>query len=449
MNKQEFEKIYKELTPREQQISELYLSGKNDTEISEIIRKSETTDQQAIERYEPTVRTHISNTCSKFKISDRRDSREGLIRLFYTYKRDLVSPDRCKQIGEQPLEFPEGEVPLDSYFYLSLPSKSEGYESLESECYESIQKAGALIRINAPKLMGKTSLMSRILDRVQKNLEARTVTINLDEVDTKILARSQQFLRWFCLAVGKQLGLEEPSGNFWPDFAGNRLNCIQYFERYVLSQINCPLILALDEVDRIFPFESAHDFFPVLRYFHERAKTSPVFQKSRIIMVHSTEAYIKLKTTESPFYNVGTPIELRDWNREEIKRLVYRHGLGSIEPDIDPIMKMIGGHPYLIRLALYHLAVDPSRNVIKLLQKAPTEDGIYKNHLRRLLRILRNDSDLKNAYKTVISTPNPIEWVELDPIQTFLLDSLGLVTKKNNRVKSRYLLYSQYFQNIL
>lgn len=449
MNKQEFEKIYKELTPREQQISELYLAGKNDTEISKIILNSETTDQEAIERFRQTVRTHISNTCGKFKVSDRRDSREGLIRLFYTYKRELVSPDRRKEIGEQPLEFPEGEVPLNSYFYLSLPGKSEGYNSLEYECYESIQRAGALIRIKAPKLMGKTSLMSRILDRVQKNFEAHTVTINLEEADTDILASSEDFLKWFCSAVGTQLGLEEPSGNFWPDFAGNRSNCIHYFEKYLLSQINCPLILALDEVDRIFPFESAHEFFPVLRYFHERAKTSPVFQKLRIIIVHSTEAYIKLKTTESPFYNVGTPIELRDLNREEIQGLIYRHGLGSIKLEIDDIMKMIGGHPYLIRLALYHLAKDPSRNLRELLQKAPTREGIYQEHLLRLLGILQEDSGLTNAYKTVISTPNPIEWVELDPIQTFLLDSLGLVTKKNNRVKSRYLLYSQYFKNIL
>ncbi len=34
---------------------------------------------------------------------------------------------------------------------------------LEANCYETVLKPGALIRIKAPRQMGKTSLMSRIL----------------------------------------------------------------------------------------------------------------------------------------------------------------------------------------------------------------------------------------------------------------------------------------------
>jgi hypothetical protein len=51
----------------------------------------------------------------------------------------------------------KGEVPLDSPFYVERPP-------IERLCYETIVQPGALIRIKAPKQMGKTSLMLRILD---------------------------------------------------------------------------------------------------------------------------------------------------------------------------------------------------------------------------------------------------------------------------------------------
>jgi len=54
------------------------------------------------------------------------------------------------------LEYPNGHVPLSSPFYIE-------HDGIESLCYETLLKPGSLIRIKAPKLMGKTSLLTRIL----------------------------------------------------------------------------------------------------------------------------------------------------------------------------------------------------------------------------------------------------------------------------------------------
>ena len=56
------------------------------------------------------------------------------------------------------LDEPEGQIPLDSTFYMERPPN-------EGRCYDTIVKPGALIRIKAPRQMGKSSLMLRILDR--------------------------------------------------------------------------------------------------------------------------------------------------------------------------------------------------------------------------------------------------------------------------------------------
>ncbi len=41
----------------------------------------------------------------------------------------------------------------------------------------------------------------------------------------------------------------------------------------------------------------------------------------------------------------------------------------------------MGGHPYLVRIALYHLAQEQI-TLEELLQQAPTQGGIYGNILR-------------------------------------------------------------------
>lgn len=104
------------------------------------------------------------------------------------------SPDNQQS---RPLTVPGGVIPLDSVFYIDRPI-------LESLCYEAIQQPGALINIRAPKQMGKTSLMTRIL-AYSKNLGYKTVSVNLQLADGEILQNLERFLQWFCVRVSKQL----------------------------------------------------------------------------------------------------------------------------------------------------------------------------------------------------------------------------------------------------
>jgi len=67
--------------------------------------------------------------------------------------------------------------------------------------------------------------------------------------------------------------------------------------------------------------------------------------KLRLIVLHSTEIYIPLKLTESPF-NVGLPLQLPYFTEEQILALAQRHGLDWTDsPDAERLMAMVGGHP--------------------------------------------------------------------------------------------------------
>jgi hypothetical protein len=104
-------------------------------------------------------------------------------------------------------------------------------------------------------------------------------------------------------------------------------------------------------------------------------------------------------------------------------------------------MAMVGGHPYLVRVALYHIArQDITLNL--LLQTAPTEAGPYSDHLRRHLWNLEQHPELAAAIKKVVANTSP---VRLDSIQCFKLLSMGLLQQQGNDVTPRCNLYRQYF----
>ncbi|NET36264.1 MAG: TIR domain-containing protein [Cyanothece sp. SIO1E1] len=331
-------------------------------------------------------------------------------------------------------EVPRGQMTLASAFYVT--------RELEPRCYQEIEKQAALIRIKAPRQMGKTSLMARILHHAQKQ-GYRTASLTFQLTDERIFQDLNPFLRRFCALVSRKLKVS-PSKvkKFWDDeFFGPKENCSAYFEECLLPDLNSPIVLGLDEVERIFAYEDvAKEFLSLLRAWNEEAKVSSTWAKLRLVMVHSTESYVVMDTNSSPF-NVGLPINLEEFKPRQVLDLAKRHGLAWGNQEVEGLMSMVGGHPYLIRLALYRVARDGTR-LSQLLQEAPTEAGIYSDHLRRHLWNLEQHPDLLAAIKQVTAAPTPIR---LDSIQAFKLNGMGLVNMQGNDVTLRYDLYRRYF----
>ncbi|MDY7014451.1 MAG: AAA-like domain-containing protein, partial [Cyanobacteriota bacterium] len=227
---------------------------------------------------------------------------------------------------------------------------------------------------------------------------------------------------------------------------GSKGNCTSYFEDYLLPADDSPLVLCLDDVDLVFPHpEIYEDFAALLRSWHERAKSRPIWQKLRLAIAHSTETYLPLDINQSPF-NVGVPIELPELTREEISHLARKYGLNWNFTRIEQLFRLVGGHPSLVQQAFVDCQNYPDRAVEEFLAAAPTEAGIYGNHLRRCLQQLREDLKLAAAFKTVVAASTR---VRLDPIQTYHLNRLGLVQLLGNEVQPRCELYRQYFRDRL
>ena len=353
-----------------------------------------------------------------------------------------VTKKNCRLLIESKLEskssilptYPSGAVPLNSLFYVERPP-------IEEQVYEEISKPGALIRIKAPREMGKTSLLLRILD-CAVNQGYRTITINFDQIDCAILSDLDRFLRFLCASATQQLNLESKLEEYWDDDIGSKVSCSLYFRCYLLKQINSPIVLAFDELNQIFEYpQVAKDILPLLRSWYEDAKITPIWQKLRLIVVHSTEVYIPLPIYQSPF-NVGLPIQLKSFDLDQVKKLAETYQLDwQSGQEVEQLINLVGGHPALIQIALYHLNRQ-ELTLTKLLQTASTPEGIYHRHLRRQWLTLQQEPELAEFFHLLLEANQP---VQLKPIVAYKLSSMGLIKQIGNEAIVSCKLYQDYF----
>jgi transcriptional regulator with XRE-family HTH domain len=347
-----------------------------------------------------------------------------------------ISSDEIPLPAAEP-ELPGGQVDVASQFYVERPP-------IEERCYQTIVQPSALIRIKAPRQMGKTSLMARILHHGARQGYC-TVPLTFQLVDKGVFANLDKFLKWFCAYVGRELHLPNQLDDYWDEIFGSKVNCKDYFEKYILPQIDSPLILGLDEIDRVFQYpDIAEDFLGLLRAWHEESKRRDIWKKLRLIVVHSTEVYIPMNINQSPF-NVGLPVDLPEFNSQQIQDLAARHNLNWSEAEVEKLTAIVGGHPYLVRVALYHISRS-DLTLDELKETAIADAGIYSDHLRRQLWNLEEYPELAQGMREIVAADSP---VPLKAMQAFKLDSLGLVKLQGNECVPRCELYRQYFRSHL
>jgi hypothetical protein len=347
----------------------------------------------------------------------------------------LIQPSGQTILPTVDLELPDGSVPLNSPFYIERVP-------YEVQCYQELLKPGTLIRIKGPRQIGKTSLVHRLLSRGIAN-NYKTVVLDFQQVEETVISDLNKMLRWLCASLTRQLKLESRLNDYWDEDLGSKMSCALYIREYILAEIDQPIVLVLEELSLIFQqVNIVQEFLTLLRSWHEQAKVDPIWQRLRLVLIQSTEVYVPLNINQSPF-NVGLGVDLEPLSREQVQDLTWRHGLSLEAEQITQMMQLVGGHPYLIRLTLYHLARQDF-TFEQILKTAATETGIYANHLHRHLWTLQHNPELATAFNQVLSTTEPIE---VEQVQGFKLHSMGLVTLEGNQVRLSCDLYRYYFRD--
>src|SRR4028118_1785846 len=428
MERKDFEEKYEKLSYKQGQVLKLFLQGKSEKAIAKSCGVSNSS----------SVRHHISNICDLFGFKNEPGEhfrqRDQLIPLFAKYKPELVS-DKLKATCESSPNNPE-QV---EFYYVE--------RDCEDKCYDKILEKGALIRIKAPQKMGKTLLVDKILDRASQE-GYKTALLSFEEADSEVLGDYRKLLQWLCVTLGDLLELENKLVEHWDDTLGGiNPNVTKYLERYLFKDFSQPLVLVLEKVDLVFEQATFNvDFCRLLRGWNDAATRSDrrgaIWQKIRLIVVHATEVYSSLDINSSPLAGVGLTVPLPDFTLEKVQQLArqYRHNWLSTD-DIQQLMKMFGGYPYLVQTAFAYLQT-PQSSLTKLLEIAPTEESPFINHLRELLGKLKLCPELANVYREVVTKNQPMR---LESHQIFKLESMGLVRVEHNDCFPRCDLYRQYF----
>ena len=258
-------------------------------------------------------------------------------------------PQKSRKTIETKILFklPESALAADSQFYISrMPQENESRVAIESP--------GGLVKIEGSKKTGKTSLLMRTLDYAAKQ-EYRTVYLDFHLVDREIIINLEKLLKWLCANISFRLNIPNQVDEYWDDIFGSKTSCTLYFEEHLLRGSDRPILLALDKVDYLFAdIDVALDFFGLLRAWFDKTSHDDLWKKLRLVLVYC-ENKLPLDAKQSPF-NVGATIVLSDFTSEQIRELAYKYSIIWNENDIERVMKIVGGQPYLVHRLIYDFA---------------------------------------------------------------------------------------------
>jgi serine/threonine protein kinase len=331
----------------------------------------------------------------------------------------------------EELEAPGGAVRLRDRFYVERDA--------DARLKREVVRSGTITTIRAPRQAGKSSLLVRGVHHARQN-GARVVSLNLQRVDRAHLDTADAFFRYLAEFIVRQLRLDGTEvEKAWRSSLGPQDKLTYLMEDYVLPAGDAPIVLALDEVDRLLQTTMHNDFFALLRSWYESRTLDERWNRLSIVMVISTEPYLLIaSTTQSPF-NVGLRLYLKDFTEAQTRGLNRQHGSPVKDEDLHELGVLLGGHPYLTRKALYVLVTE-QLSWAELVRVAATDQGPFGDHLRRYHWLLRDEADLKSTIKAVIQRGECA-----DDAAFFRLLRAGLVKGSEDACACRCDLYRRYF----
>lgn len=327
---------------------------------------------------------------------------------------------------------PEGTMPRQSPFYIERETDREAMDALHAI-------EGVTITIKGPRQMGKSSLLNRLLMEAQ-SMQVRTAFVDFQMIETSAMENADVFYKQFSSLLSWEFEVEDRTEEYWKNPLGQMQKTTNYIQKHLLKEVgDAPILLAMDEVERMFASPFRSDFFSMLRSWHNNRARGGAWTRLNLSLVTSTEPYQFIADLNQSPFNVGQVVELVDFTLEQVFDLNHRHHDPLTESQVNQLYDLLGGHPYLSRRALY-LVASQRDTFAKLLANACEDTGPFGDHLRNYLFRMGDQEKIKTGLIQVIKHQRcPDEHV------FFQLRGTGLVKRKDNIVMPRNQLYADYF----
>ncbi len=336
------------------------------------------------------------------------------------------------------LESVGGAVPLDSAYYVERPT--------DLDFQAAIGRRDGIVLLKGARQMGKTSLLARGLQQARRQ-GSRVVLTDFQKLHAGHLTSIDRFFMALGEYLADQLELDSLPQDVWDKRRSPNTNFERFLRREVLGKLPAPLVWGLDEVDRLFHCSFASEVFGLFRSWHNERALDPSGPWSRLTlaMAYATEAHLFITDINQSPFNVGTRLVLEDFSVEELAELNRRyenplHGASNIQQLHD----LVGGQPYLCRSALNRLATG-SVSFSELMAEADRDEGLFGDHLRRMLLLLAKDPQLTQAVREILQGKGPVSTEHF-----YRLRSAGVMTGDSQTdVRPRCRLYASYLRRHL
>lgn len=351
------------------------------------------------------------------------------------------------------LEPPGGAVPLHSRFYVS--------RDVDEGLGQALDRHDSIVLLKGARQVGKTSLLARGLQRARA-AGSRILLTDFQQLDAEHLRTPDALFRALAESIVEQLDLDLSLQEQWAPHRGANQNLERFLRRYVLDASapgtdSRPVVWGMDEVDRLFTCPFGSSVFGLFRSWHNRRSLDPTgpWHSLTLAIAYATEAHLFITDLNQSPFNVGTRLELEDFTFEQVETLNRLHGSPLETPlAVQRLMSLVGGHPYLIRRALYEISQheqgvrEPqkkSESLMWLESQALREDGPFGNHLRRLALMIAQEQSSASQLRHILKT---------GACQTsdsfYRFRSAGLIQGDSaQQVNMRCELYRQYLERVL
>jgi class 3 adenylate cyclase len=294
--------------------------------------------------------------------------------------------------AREKLEAVGGAVPLDSRFYVVRPT--------DEEFKTAIARRDSIVLVKGGRQMGKTSLLARGLQMAREQ-GARVVLTDFQTFNAAHLESPEALYLTLAEMIADQLDLDVFPQEVWNASRGPNMNLERYLRREVFGTVEQPIVWAMDEVDRLFSCDFGSEVFGLFRSWHNRRSLDPAGPWSRLTLAiaYATEAHLFITDINQSPFNVGTRLVLDDFMRDEVAELNRRYGSPLRTPEeLDRFHALIGGQPYLTQRGFTEL-VSRQLTVTRFEEQADRDDGLFGDHLRRILVTLSQDPDMTEVVR--------------------------------------------------
>ncbi len=328
-----------------------------------------------------------------------------------------------------------GTLQIDSLFYVRRDSDEAADACLRQQTPTTIVKA--------PRQMGKSSLLARMHAQAQA-LGRKSWYLDFQLVDGEHMENLDTLFRHLARQMRRAFGASLQPRDAWDDDEGPMGNLTAYLEDAVLAPAQSPVQIIFDGAERVFDRPYRDNFFATVRGWHNLRSTNPQFKKLALVIGHSATPTLWIQDVNQSPFNVGHPIRLERFSAAEVVQLAENQNRPLNAAETALLLDLLGGHPYLTRLALYMLVCN-DWTVAHLVSIADHETDPFGDHLLGLSWMLQQSPELRDSLRQVTGKKGCN-----DERHFQRLSAAGLVCGQT-RVQARVAckLYERYFRHHL